>query len=614
MQTYTLEEVAKHATEESLWIVIDAKVYDITDFVDAHPGSNVVLTHRDVAGKDCTDQFYNLHRHEVLTRYSTLQIGTVQGQRATVKSPEAGDIRYIPYGEPTYLKPEIFASPYFTSGHIEFQKRLRKFLVEEVLPEAMEKEDSGELISKELMLRMGDVKLNHMRLGPGKHLHGALIFDYLKGEDFDVFHELIVHYEIGRLGTRAFQDGLLVGMVIGLPPLFLHAKDEIRDRVIDEVLSGRETLCLAMTEPFAGSDVAGIQTEAVLSDDGQYFEVSGVKQWITTSRISRYYSTAVKTKSGLMMLLIDTHFGGVTVQPTKTSYSSTAGTGRVTFDRVRVPVSHMLSEEGKGLKTILANTSHERWLMNCLTIGLARRVCEESLLWAKQRKVFGHHLIDEPVIRARLGRMFAAVESASAWNEAITYQMAKMDLAIKTEYLSGPIALSKYAITRMEFEVADEAVHIWGGRSLTQGGMGRLIETLQRTRAFSSILGGTESILSDLAVRRAIRHTPQDARLRGGHRYMGFTISEIFLISLLLVNAIAVLNEERFLSRIGWSSQHPGQYSQFSDPGYGVGQGQASGESVKVRLVNLISAIRTLLRIPLIAVNILVIAYELVLG
>lgn len=61
--------------------------------------------------------------------------------------------------------------------------------------------------------------LNAMRLGPGKHLHGLTLPSGLKGEDFDYFHELIITQEISRIGSRGYSDGLLGGMVIGLPPV-----------------------------------------------------------------------------------------------------------------------------------------------------------------------------------------------------------------------------------------------------------------------------------------------------------------------------------------------------------------------------------------------------------
>jgi alkylation response protein AidB-like acyl-CoA dehydrogenase len=95
-------------------------------------------------------------------------------------------------------------------------------------------------------------------------------------EEFDYFHEMVITQELCRTGTRSFNDGNLGGMVIGLPAVLLHAKnDALRQRVADEVLSGRKFMCLAISEAFAGSDVAGLKTTAVKSEDGSHYIVNG---------------------------------------------------------------------------------------------------------------------------------------------------------------------------------------------------------------------------------------------------------------------------------------------------------------------------------------------------
>src|SRR3954452_20984978 len=94
-KTFTRAEVAKHNTEDSTWFIIDAVVYDVSDFLDAHPGGEAVL--RQVAGKDATVDFYNLHRHEVLTKYADLAVGTVEGEKQSVITPQLGDLSPVPY-------------------------------------------------------------------------------------------------------------------------------------------------------------------------------------------------------------------------------------------------------------------------------------------------------------------------------------------------------------------------------------------------------------------------------------------------------------------------------------------------------------------------------------
>lgn len=95
---FTREAVAKNNTADSLHVIIDSKVYDLTEFADAHPGGAHVLLQ--VAGTDATSEFFQMHRHEVLLRYAKLSIGTVTGETPEVIVPQPGDLCPVPYSEP----------------------------------------------------------------------------------------------------------------------------------------------------------------------------------------------------------------------------------------------------------------------------------------------------------------------------------------------------------------------------------------------------------------------------------------------------------------------------------------------------------------------------------
>jgi alkylation response protein AidB-like acyl-CoA dehydrogenase len=105
--------------------------------------------------------------------------------------------------------------------------------------------------------------------------------------------------------------------------------------------------------------------------------------------------------------------------------------------------------------------------------------------------------------------MISHVEANQAWLESIAYQMSNMSYAQQSKLLGGPIGLLKSHSTRSAHDIADEAVNIFGGRGITQGGMGKTVEMFHRTYKFDAILGGTEEILADLGVRQAMKGFPR---------------------------------------------------------------------------------------------------------
>ena len=282
----------------------------------------------------------------------------------------------------------------------------------------------------------------------------------------------------------------------------------LRDKVTEECLSGKKYMCLAVTEAFAGSDVAGIRTTAEKTPDGKHYIINGTKKWITNGMFADYFVTGSKTDKGFSVILVPRD-DNVETKKIKTSYSPAAATTFIEFNNVKVPVNHLLGKEHKGFIVIMSNFNHERWAMACSVIRWMRTVTEECLKWAHQRIVFGKPLIQQPVIRQKLAKMISATEACQSWLETITFQMCNMDYAQQSKLLGGPIGLLKSYATRSAHEVADEAMHVFGGRALTQTGMGRVIEQFHRTYPFDAILGGAQDVLEDLGVRQAMRNMPK---------------------------------------------------------------------------------------------------------
>lgn len=209
-----------------------------------------------------------------------------------------------------------------------------------------------------------------------------------------------MNQELALIGGRGYIDGCQGHMVIGLPPIMNYAKEPLRTRVMNEVLDGEKLMVLAITEAFAGSDVAGLKCTAKKAEDGSGWVINGTKKWITGGTNADYFTVGARTGNALTVFLVP-RCEGVETKQIKTSYGATAGTSYVTFDNVKVPNENMIGPENDGLRVILANFNHERFMISCQTVRYARKAVEECLLWASQRDVSGKPLIAQPVIRQK---------------------------------------------------------------------------------------------------------------------------------------------------------------------------------------------------------------------
>ena len=248
---------------------------------------------KDVAGKEASEAFFGLHKSEVLEKYKRLAIGTIENEYAQtnrhlytltlcVRKPKyvilkKGELSTVPHAEPAWLSKGYY-SPYYSDSHRALQKYMRQFTDDFVTPDAKIKEETGQRPDVKLIEKCGELNINAMRLGPGKHLHGLTLPTGLKGENFDYFHELVVTQEFSRIGARGYADGFQGGMVIGLPPVLNFGSEELKKRIVPDVLAGKKFISLAISEAFAGSDVAGLRCVAELSADKTHYIVNGTSE------------------------------------------------------------------------------------------------------------------------------------------------------------------------------------------------------------------------------------------------------------------------------------------------------------------------------------------------
>lgn len=162
--TVTVEEVARHNTPTDFWVIIDGFVYNLTSFLDLHPGGRGVLL--PYAGRDATEIFYSLHRAEHLKQYSDrLLVGRLPTTTASrPQFPAAAHISAVPYAEPSAW--QHFKSPYYTAKHLQFRSAMRHFVQSELVPHGASYETSEKDPSPELFLKMGAFGMLACRMGP----------------------------------------------------------------------------------------------------------------------------------------------------------------------------------------------------------------------------------------------------------------------------------------------------------------------------------------------------------------------------------------------------------------------------------------------------------------
>jgi len=522
----TAEELAQHNKQDDLWIAVHGRVFDVTKFAAEHPGGKKVLFN--VGGKDATAQFDQFHKKETLLKYGPqLYVGKLaaaehikemreQREPASAKpmelalSPEAFG-EQIPYGDPAWY--QDWNSPYYKDSHRKYRAAVREFVEKEVIPYCHDW-DEAKSLPKELYLKCAQAGILPGVVGapwPTHFVPEVKLPGGIKPEEFDQFHELILTDEIARCGSGGVMWGVSGGLSIGLPPILNYGSTQLKDRVAGPCLRGEKIICLAITEPSAGSDVANLKSEAKLTPDGKHYVVNGEKKWITNGVFADYFTVAVRTggrgMSGVSLLLIERNFPGVKTTQMKCSGVWPSGTTYITFEDVQVPVENLIGKENHGFRYIMANFNHERWGLAASALRFSRVCLEESIRYAHKRKTFGQRLIDHPVIRFKMGQMARQIEATQAWIEYITYQMCTMNKREQAERLGGPTALLKAQCTQIFEFCAREASQIFGGLAYTRGGQGEKIERLYREVRAYAIPGGSEEIMIDLGIRQAMRRS-----------------------------------------------------------------------------------------------------------
>ena len=273
---------------------------------------------------------------------------------------------------------------------------------------------------------------------------------------------------------------------LGSGPISLFGSDELRRKYLPRVATGEAIAAFAISETDAGSDVAAMTTTAIL--DGNDYVIDGSKTWISNGGIADQYVVFCKLKG------TDREFVALVVEASDRGFSADERIDMIAphplatirFDGVRVPVSRLVGEKGKGLKVALGTLDVFRSTVGAAALGFARRALDESLAHVSTRKMFGELLQNFQLTQARLATMATDIDASAlliyraAWTKDTTGRR-----------ITREAAMAKMFATEAAQRVIDSAVQLLGGRGVVSG---HPVERLYREIRALRIYEGTTEV------------------------------------------------------------------------------------------------------------------------
>jgi alkylation response protein AidB-like acyl-CoA dehydrogenase len=215
----------------------------------------------------------------------------------------------LPYGDPNWYA--NWDSTYYNDSHRRLRAYIRAFVDEHLTPYCHEWDEAKKL-PPTLLKKVSDAGWLGACVGapwPVEYIGDNICGGLMKASEFDAFHELIVFDELARTGSGGVSWGLCAGLTIGLPPVLHFGSDYLKKKVAGPCLKGDKVICLCITEPQTGSDVANLTTIAEKTADGKHYIVNGQKKWITNGVFSDFFTVAVRTGGpgmrGVSLLLLE---------------------------------------------------------------------------------------------------------------------------------------------------------------------------------------------------------------------------------------------------------------------------------------------------------------------
>jgi acyl-CoA dehydrogenase len=305
---------------------------------------------------------------------------------------------------------------YFTEEHRQFRDNLRRYIDQEIVPRAAPWEDAG-MVPRAVMRQMGELGYLGIRY---PEAYG--------GSGLDTVYSAILAEELGRSTYGGYAVTVTVHTDMASPHLANFGSPEQLKRYLPSLIRGETVCAVAVTEPDAGSDVAGIRTRAVR--DGDHWVINGSKMFITNGVHGDLYFVGAKTdpsakgSRGISIFIVEKGTPGFRVgRALKKSGWLCSDTAELVFENCRIPAANLLGGENKGFYQIMRNFQNERMVIGAQAMGEAARAIEMTVDYVRERKAFGATLWDKQAIRQRLAMRAAQVEAG----RALVYHAAWLD-------------------------------------------------------------------------------------------------------------------------------------------------------------------------------------------
>lgn len=399
-------------------------------------------------------------------------------------------------------------SYYLTEEHLLFRKTLRDFLDKEVVP-FVDQWEEDQRLPKELFKKFGDMGF-----------FGMTQEEQYGGSNLDFWYDVIFIEEISKCNSGGFGASISAHPYLSLSHLKHEASDALKARYLPKAIAGELVGCLAITEPHAGSDVAGIKTTAVRQGDN--YIINGSKVFITNGVFADYMIVACKTastgSSGISMILVDGNSKGITRNNLKKLGWKASDTAEIAFDNVEVPVENLLGEENKGFYYIMQRFELERLTLALGALASSEWAMEYTLQYMNERKAFGRTINKFQVLRHRIAQLSAELESIKTF----TYHVCKMHA--DKNYCVKEASMVKYLATELSDKVAYQCLQMFGGYGyMEEYKMARFF----RDSRLGTIGGGSSEIMLEIISKMVIDDVNyQNQELRA--KSQDISIDELF--------------------------------------------------------------------------------------